>query len=91
MKRKEMHILAWLLALALFLGAAAGENADLLGRAKEYFEAGDTQRAMACSTSFNSSRASSREHMIITESTIEASVITSPTMPYGGESITTRS
>ena len=48
MKRKEMHILAWLLALALFLGAAAGENADLLGRAKEYFEAGDTQRAMAC-------------------------------------------
>ncbi len=48
MKRKEMHILAWLLALALFLGAAAGENADLLGRAKEYFEAGDTQRALAC-------------------------------------------
>ena len=33
----------------------------------------------------------SGQHMIITESTIAASVTTSPTMPNGGESITMRS
>ena len=33
----------------------------------------------------------SGQHMIITESTREASVITSPTMPNGGESMITRS
>ncbi|OQC18237.1 MAG: hypothetical protein BWX70_03547 [Verrucomicrobia bacterium ADurb.Bin070] len=36
-------------------------------------------------------RVRSGQHMIMTESTSEARVMTSPTIPNGGESITTRS